>query len=92
MCFSEYIYSNTHLVIFRKEDGNIVVYDYCMKETVIEFNGQYSISGGRILYFTKDEKLFLLNLNTNHTHNIDTVGKIDIHCTLSGIVQASQRS
>ena len=84
VCFSEYIYSNTHLVIFRKEDGNIVVYDYCMKETVIEFNGQYSISGGRILYFTKDEKLFLLNLNTNHTHNIDTVGKIDIHCTLSG--------
>jgi hypothetical protein len=71
--FSNHIYSNSHIVIYRSE-RNIVVYDYRFEKTLVEFNGQYSL--GSKFYFIKEGKLHSLNLSSSYINTIDEVGEV----------------
>lgn len=72
--FTNHIFSNSHLVIYKEED-NVIVYDYRCKEVVVEFDGQYSI--GSQLFFVKDKMLFGFDLSSNHIIKIKSVGKVE---------------
>ena len=72
--FNNHIYSNSHLVIYRK-DEMVVVFDYRLMKVLVEFEGQYSI-GSCKFYFIKDETLYGLNLNSNDISVYDYVGQI----------------
>ena len=71
--FTNHIYSNSHLTIYRAEES-IIVYDYRIDKIVTEFDGQYSF--GNKFYFVKEGKLYGLNLFTSYINLIDEVGKI----------------
>lgn len=62
LTFSNHIYSNSHLVIYRSDD-NVVVYDYRLGKTITEFDGQYSF--GRKFYYINKGILSGLNLSTS---------------------------
>ena len=71
--FTNYIFSNGHLVIYRTDEG-IVAYDYRQNRAITQFNGQYSF--GSKFYFVKDNKLYGLNIKTLYINVIDSVGEI----------------
>lgn len=71
--FTNHIFSNGHLVIYKTEEG-IVVHDYRNNRVVTQFNGQYSF--GSKFYFVKDNKLHGLNTKTLYINLIDSVGDI----------------
>lgn len=78
--FSNHIYSNSHLVVY-KNDNTVVVYDYRKETLIVEFDSQYSF--GNKLYFVKDEMLHGLNLSTNYINIISSIGKLDTNYLLS---------
>ena len=39
--FTQYIFANEHLIIFKQEDG-VEVYDFRQRRTIVHFDGQYS--------------------------------------------------
>ena len=71
--FTNHIYSDNHLVIYKK-DNSIIVYDYRSEIIITTFEGQYSF--GNKFYFVKDDKLYGLNLRTNYINSIDCVGSV----------------
>jgi hypothetical protein len=71
--FNDHIYSNSHLVIYKKEE-KVIVFDYRHKKVLVEFGGQYSI--GSKLYFVKEEKLYGLDLDSNNIVHLDCAGKV----------------
>ena len=71
--FDNHIYSNYHLVIYKKENG-IEVYDFRQKKVVVYFEGQYSF--GNKFYFVKERKLYGLNTSSSFINAIDFVGEI----------------
>lgn len=71
--FDNHIYSNYHLVIYKKENG-IEVYDFRQKKVVEYFEGQYSF--GNKFYFVKEGKLYGLNTSSSFINAIDFVGEI----------------
>lgn len=77
--FTNHIYSNSHLVIFKEED-NVIVYDYRDQKPILKFNGQYSIANK--LFFVKDDNLHGLNLNSNYINKIEAVGTVNSNCLL----------
>ncbi len=79
--FSNHIYSNNHLIIY-KENDKVIVYDYRTEEVIVEFDGQYSI--GNDLYFVREEKLYLLNLLTSDIKQITWVGDLKSDYVLYG--------
>lgn len=81
--FSNHIYSNSRLVIY-KNNGRIIVFDFRKGETVIEFCGLYSF--GKNFYFIKDNVLNALDLFTNKMSRILSVGCVNERCVLSGNV------
>ena len=72
--FTNHIFSNGHLVIFKRED-NIEVYDFRNRKTVVHFDGQYSF--GNKFYFVKDKMLYGLNLSTSYINTIPYVGGVN---------------
>jgi hypothetical protein len=71
--FINHIYSNEHLVIYKKDNG-FEIYDYREEKTIEYFDGQYSF--GSKFYYVKDRKLYGLNLSTSYINEIDFVGEI----------------
>lgn len=71
--FDNHIYSNYHLVIYKKENG-VEVYDFRQKRVVVYFEGQYSF--GNKFYFVKERKLYGLNTSSSFINAIDFVGEI----------------
>ena len=72
--FSNHIYSNNHLIIY-KENDKVIVYDYRTEEMIVEFDGQYSI--GSKFYFVNRGKLYGLNLRTSYINQINEVEDIN---------------
>lgn len=79
--FDNHIYSNYHLVIYKKENG-IEVYDFRQKKVVVYFEGQYSF--GNKFYFVKEGKLYGLNTSSSFINAIDFVGEISEEDILMG--------
>lgn len=71
--FTNHIFSNSHLVIF-KDDTDIVIYDFKLKTRIVQFNGQFSF-GRKKFYYIKGGELFGLNLQSNYIKLIHQVGK-----------------
>ena len=71
--FTNHIYSNGHLVIFKQEDG-IEVYDFRIGKTIVHFVGQYSF--GTKFYFVKDKGLHGMNLSSSYINHISYVGEV----------------
>ncbi|MCH5178243.1 MAG: hypothetical protein J1F13_01070 [Prevotellaceae bacterium] len=76
MTFTNHIYSNNHLVIYRINKGcnDVVVYDYRLNNVLVKFNGAYSV--GNKLYYINDSKLYGFNLVSNEISIISAVGEI----------------
>lgn len=72
--FTNHIFSNEHLVIFKQEDG-IEVYDFRTNKTIVHFEGQYSF--GKKFYFVKNGMLHGLNLTSSYINTIPYVGKVN---------------
>lgn len=73
--FKNHIYSNNHLVVFKKEDDSIEVYDFHISKTIVNFKSQYSF--GSKLYFIKDKKLYGLDFNTSLINEIPFVENVE---------------
>ena len=71
--FTNHIYSNGHLVIYKSED-KVIVYDYLKDKIIANFDGKFSF--GRKFYFIKDNRLYGLNLGTSYINSIDYVGEL----------------
>ena len=71
--FSNHIYSNWHLVIYRFKD-RIIVYDFREYKTIVEFSGQYSF--GSKFYFVNNRVLYGLNLESSNINTISIVGDV----------------
>lgn len=80
-CFHNHIYSNSHLIIFKKNE-QVVVYDFLRNKTIVEFSGQYSF--GKKFYYVKDGTLFGMNLGTSYINRVPIDTKVDEDCILSG--------
>ncbi len=79
--FSQYIYGNSHLIIY-KEGDTIIVFNYRKRKIIAKVSEQYSF--GKKFFFVKNGYLWGLNLTTDYINKIDFVGPIDEHTTLSG--------
>jgi len=71
--FSNHIFSNDHLVIYRSENL-VTVYDFRDRKILEEFDGQYSL--GNKFYFIKESKLYGLNYGSSFIITIEKVGEI----------------
>ena len=72
--FTNHIFSNEHLVIFKKENG-VEVYDFREDKVVVYFEGQYSF-GYNKFFFVSDKQLCGLNLNSSYINTISYVGNV----------------
>lgn len=71
--FTQYIFANEHLIIFKQEDG-VEVYDFRQRRTIVHFDGQYSF--GKKFYFVRRNILYGLNLSTSYINEVPSIGNI----------------
>lgn len=71
--FTDYIYSNSHLVIFKKDEA-VVVYNYRDEKVIVEVRGQYSL--GEHFYFVDNDRLCVLNISSDKISEIEAVGSV----------------
>lgn len=71
--FTDYIFGNERLIIFKQEDG-IEIYNFRERKSVVHFDGQYSF--GNKFYFVKKNVLYGLNLSSSYINEVPSVGAI----------------
>jgi hypothetical protein len=72
--FSNHIFSNGHLVIYKQKDS-ILVYDFRINKAIVHFEGQYSF-GRNKFFFVKEKHFHGLNLFTSYINTISYVGDV----------------
>ncbi len=80
--YSNHIFCCNHVVIYKKDDGNVSVFDFLIKKEIVCFSGQYSLFANNFYFVKDDNRLYRMNLYSQNIIVIEETGYIGSHYLL----------